>query len=754
MESDAGEGKTESYPMLTKGTLIGHYKVVEKIGAGGMGEVYLAEDTELNRKVALKFLPPHLCQDADCRARLKREAQAAAKLDHPNIIQVYEVSEYQGRPFFAMQHIEGESLADFIKKRDNSIQKIIDLSIQICEGLNKAHQAGIIHRDIKPSNILIDHDGRAKILDFGLAAIRGDKKLTKTGSTMGTLHYMSHEQTRGEEVDQRSDIFSFGAVLYEMITGHLPFKGDHEPAIIYSIGYEEPEPLARYKSDVPDELQRIVSKALAKDKNLRYQHADEIAADLKRISQQSEFYVLIKGPSIAVLPFANLSSDPEQEYFCDGMAEEIINALSQLENLRVIARTSAFSFKGKNEDVREIGRKLGVETLLEGSVRKAGNHLRVTAQLIVVKDGSHLWSDRYDKEMKDVFAIQDEISLAIVERLKINLLGNERGNMVRIRAHNVEAYNLYLQGRYYWNRRMPKEIRKAIAFFEQAIAKDPDFALAYSGLADCYSMLNQAWDLSPVEAFSKAKALALKALEKDELLAEAHASLAFIARNYDWDWPKAEREFRQAIELNPGYATAHHWYAMQLRSMKRTKEAMEEIRKAQTLDPLSVIIRVAYALILDERGELAAAEEQCQEILNMDPTSPLGHFARIGIYTRRGMHDEATREYLEFAAVWKGYDSNDLAALRKIYRESGYHACWQKHVELLKQYAGQRYIPAVAIAAAYARLGESDQAFEWLERAYQERCPRMVDLGTDSDFGDLISDQRFAAMLKKMGLDA
>jgi len=449
-----------------------------------------------------------------------------------------------------------------------------------------------------------------------------------------------------------------------------------------------------------------------------------------------------------------LSSDLEQEYFCDGMAEEIINALSQLENLRVIARTSAFSFKGKNEDVREIGRKLGVETLLEGSVRKAGNHLRVTAQLIAAKDGSHLWSDRYDKEMKDVFAIQDEISLAIVDRLRIKLLGDEKDDLVRSRARNVEAYNLYLQGRYCWNKRMPKELKRAIGYFEQAIEKDPNFALAYTGLADCYSMLNQTWELSPVEAFPKAKALALKALEKDELLAEAHASLAFIAFNYDWDWPKAESEFRRAIELNPGYATAHHWYAFYLRSMKRTTEAIEEIRKAQTLDPLSLIIRAASAGILYAEGEFARAEEQCQEILNMDPASPLGHHARRLFYERRGMHDEAIKEYLEFADAWGFFNSHDFEALRKTYRESGCHAFWRKHVELLKQYAGQRYVPATSIALNYARLDELDQAFEWLERAYQERDPELIIHVFVPGCGRLFSDQRFATLLKKIGLEA
>jgi len=748
------DDKTQAVTVLSKGTVIGHYRIVEKIGAGGMGEVYLAEDTELNRKVALKFLSPHLCQDADCRTRFKREAQAAARLDHPNIVTVHEVGEFQGRPFFAMQHIEGRSLREYASHQELSIPQVLKIGIQIAEGLQAAHEKGVTHRDIKPANVLIDSHGRARILDFGLASVAGIDHLTKTGSTLGTVGYMSPEQARGEQVDHRTDIFSLGVVLYELITERQPFKGDNDIATLRNITDQEPEPLERYKTGVPEGLQGIVTKALAKDKNLRYQHVDDLLVDLKEVCRQPTLQILTKQPSIAVLPFANLSSDLEQEYFCDGMAEEIINALSQLENLRVIARTSAFSFKGKNEDVREIGRKLGVETLLEGSVRKAGNHLRVTAQLIAARDGSHLWSDRYDKEMKDVFAIQDEISLAIVDRLRIKLLGDEKDDLVRSRARNVEAYSLYLQGRFYWNKRTATELKKAIEYFEQAIDKDPDFALAYTGLADCHSLLHQAGVLSPAEAFPKARAMALKAIEKDRLLAEAYASLAVITFSYDWDWPKAESEFRRSIELNPGYATAHQWYAVYLKSMKRTAQAMEEIRKAQTLDPLSLIIRAALVKILCKECEFALAEEQCHEILNMDPNCRYVHPLRGNIYERRGMHDEAIREYLEGETAFGLFGSHDSEALKEAYRESGWDAYWRKHVDLLKQYAGRRYISATSIAEDYARLDELDQAFEWLDRAYQQRDPELVLLRIEPIFSSLISDQRFVALLKKMGLDA
>jgi serine/threonine protein kinase len=486
------------------GKTISHYKVLEKLGEGGMGEVYLAEDTKLNRKVALKFLPAQYSSDESFKARFKREAQAAAALNHPNIITIHEVSEYKGRPYIAMEYVEGESLKDLTARKELSVHEIMDITLQISNGLAVAHQSGIVHRDVKPQNILIGKDSRVRICDFGLAKTRRDIMLTQAGSTLGTVAYMSPEQAQGKEVDHRSDIFSLGVVLYEMITGQLPFKGEHEAAVIHSIVNDTAEPLTRYKSEVPEGLQKTVSKAMEKDLQTRYQHVDELAADLRKLKMELESTKTLQStgkitPSIAVLPFANLSADPEQEYFCDGMAEDIINALTQLEGLRVVARTSAFAFKGKHEDIREIGRKLSVGTLLEGSVRKAGGRVRITAQLINVADGYHLWSDRFDRDLSDVFAIQDEISLAIVDELKVKLLGDEKEKMLKRYTQNLEAYDLYLKGRYHWNRRTPEALNKAMAHFEQVIRKDPDYALVYAGLADCYSMLEQVLVIPPKE---------------------------------------------------------------------------------------------------------------------------------------------------------------------------------------------------------------------------------------------------------------
>jgi len=625
------EDKTRPLAVLTKGLLVGHYRILEKIGAGGMGEVYLADDAELDRKVALKFLSPHLCRDADCRARFKREAQAAAKLSHPNIVTIFEVSEFNGRPFFAMEHIEGESLADFIKKRDHSIEKIIDLSIQICEGLNKAHQAGITHRDIKPSNILTDHDGRAKILDFGLASIKGIDKLTKTGSTLGTLHYMSPEQTRGEEVDQRSDIFSFGAVLYEMITGQLPFKGDHEPAVIYSIGYEEPEPLVRYKSGVPDELQRIVGKMLAKDRTARYQHADDLLADLRTYSKEKsssiggkprrawrihyvvaaaavillaivgywgvKTYVLSerKKPEfgrkmLAVLPFANLGA-PDQEYFADGITEEITTCLAGLSGLGVISRTSSMQYKNTDKGLKQIGKELDVDYILEGTIRweKKGSEsrVRISPQLIRVSDDLHLWANKYDAVLTDVFEAQSTIAQEVAAALDVTLLQTEQEMLSRKTEIDPRAYDYYLRGKQYFSiaRYSNKDLRLAEMMHLKATELAPDFAPAYAELGSLYTEMY--WDLtdpSP-QRLESAKKMIDMAIYLAPNTPEAHQALGWYYYHGLRDYERALQEFSIVLKLQPNNALAIASTAWVQRRQGKWDEAIDALQLASKLDP-------------------------------------------------------------------------------------------------------------------------------------------------------------------------
>lgn len=703
------------------GKNIGHYKVVQKLGEGGMGEVFLAEDTKLNRQVALKFLPSQYASEESFKARFKREAQAAAALNHPNIITIHEVSEYAGRPYIAMEFVEGQSLKGLIAKKDMTINQVFDIAIQICEGLTKAHQQGIIHRDIKPQNILVDKDGRARILDFGLARLEREAMITRTGSTVGTVAYMSPEQARGERVDQRSDIFSLGVVLYEMITLQTPFKGEHEAAMMNSILSDTPEPLARYKADVPQELERIIEKALRKDINTRYQSAADIVADLKQIQMETVtlstksvvrtakvsrtgpilvsggillavaviivgYLVLSRTPtsippgmeravktgwknSVAVLPFRNFSPDQEQEYFCDGMTDAIISKLSGLEDLKVISMSSVMRFKEPERDIKEVAEELGVSTVLEGSIQKEDSRIRLSAQLISASDGSHLWSDTYDRELESLFAIQDEISQAIVDVLKIRLLGADRVAFTKRYTDNVEAYNAYTQGRFLWNKRTEENLMKAIEYFKRAVELDPEYALAYAGLADVYNVLPSNVGIPVEEVLPKAKEAASKALQLDDNLGEAHASLG-LALSLEEDTLGAEKEYLTAIELNPAYAYAHYWYAMLLGEMGKHEESLRELETAYELDPLSVVILVYLATIRWESGDSLEALELVQRALEIEPTR-MATYSAFGRGLRMsGRLEDAVRIFQRAIQIDSTY-SSAYNQLCYIYNEMG-----------------------------------------------------------------------------------
>ncbi|UCC45733.1 MAG: protein kinase, partial [Candidatus Zixiibacteriota bacterium] len=663
------DDKTQSFIALTPGTIVSHYKIVNKIGAGGMGEVYLAEDTKLSRQVALKFLPPHLSQNEGAKARFTREAQAAAMLDHPNIVTVYEVSEYRGRPFFAMQHVEGRSLRDVIKGKEISPDQAINLTIQVCEGLDKAHQSGVTHRDIKPSNIVIDTDGRAKLLDFGLAAIQSADRITKTGSTLGTVGYMSPEQASGRKTDERSDLFSLGVVLYEMITGRRPFKGEDEAATLLAVTQETPQPLARFCADVPDGLQDVVDRALDKDVETRYQNAAGMLADLRRLRRRSAdtvevtrpgkrfgsmavaivalcavvvvavgYYLVNRGEmtseqgivqadadrwtdSIAVLPFRDFSPGQDQEYFCDGMTEVLISRLSGIRSLKVISMTSVMRYKTPDRDLRKIGGDLQVRVILEGSIQREDNRIRVTSQLISVADDAHLWSQSYNRELESVFDIQDDISHAIVDAMKIRLVGEDTTVIVRRYTENIEAYNLYVRGRHLWNKRTEQDIRKAIEYFEKAIELDPNYALAYAGLADAWVVLpdySVSGAVTRAEALANAREAAEMAIGLDESLAEAHTSLGLILHN-DSNLEGAEREFLRAIELNPGYAWAHYWYSRLLGDMGKYRKQLREGDIAFELKPMSIAVVSNRAYVKRQSCEWQEAEELYQRLIEIEP---------------------------------------------------------------------------------------------------------------------------------------
>jgi len=746
------------------GKTIFHYRILEKLGEGGMGIVYKAEDTKLKRTVALKFLAPQALGSKQEKERLVREAQAAAVLDHPNICTIYEINEVQGQTFISMSYIEGESVKDKIVSGPLELNETVDIAIQVASGLGEAHEKRIVHRDIKSSNIMLTSKGQAKIMDFGLARMTKGSEAPEQNTTSGTVAYMSPEQASGENVDQRTDIWSLGVVFYEMLTGQLPFKGDYNQAVIYSVLNQKPKTIKALRPEVPESLERIINKALTKNPDSRYQNTRELLNDLGKTSKELESMEEQSAkkkhqPSIAVLPFVNLSADPEQDYFCDGMAEEIINALTHVEGLMVVARTSAFVFKEKRQDIREIGRKLNVENLLEGSVRKAGNQVRITAQLINVADGYHLWSEKYDRNIselccpEDIFAIQDEISMAIVDNLKVKLLGDEKAALLKRHTHDLDAYNLYLKGRYHWNKRTPEGLKKALKHFQKVIEKDPNYALAYAGLADCYIMLEQALVLPAKVAFPKAKEWVTKALEKDQTLAEAHASLADILWAYDRDWIAAEREFKKAIELNPNYATAHQWYAIYLSAMGRFDQAIREIKRAQELDVLSLIINVGAALIYSNADQQDQAIQECLRVLDMDPNFIFANLMVGRAYEQKEMFDKAIKQYLKEEILAGVLSSEEVEMLKKTYSGSDWKSYWRKHVEILEKKSEQGYLRVSEIARDYIRLGDNEKAIQWLEKAYQEYDPNLGSLKTDPTFDPLRPDPRFKSLLRKMGLD-
>jgi serine/threonine protein kinase/tetratricopeptide (TPR) repeat protein len=631
---DQGDDRTQPFVALTAGTSVSHYRIIKKIGSGGMGEVYLAEDTKLDRKVALKFLPPHLCADDDCRKRFTREAQAAAKLSHPNIIHVYEVSEYQGRPFFAMEHVEGRSLREFSSDKELSIEQILELAIQICEGLNDAHEKGVTHRDIKPSNILIDSHGRAKIVDFGLASVVGSDQLTKTGSTLGTVGYMSPEQVKGKEIDHRSDLFSLGVVLYELITRQNPFKRDSEAATLKAVSDDTPHPVARYRADAPDGLQSIIDKSLEKDVRTRYQHADGMLSELMRVKRSLEtglsttagvsarrsssrlwwyaaalvviaaaIVLIVIRPwhtettldepdkiMLAVLPFENLG-DPEDEYFADGMTDEIIAKLATINALGVTSRTSAMHYKGTNKSLRDIGKELGVDYILEGTIRwdKTGDssRVRIIPQLVRVHDDVHVWADKYDHIITDIFAIQSDISKRVVEALDITLVAGEQVPLDAKPTNNIEAYGLYLRGMEYLSRSWDKDDYEiAQEMFSRAIALDSTFAAAYANLSRAHTIQYWYFDVSK-ERLAKARQAVEKALRLDPDNAMAHLAMAQYHYHGERKYDQALAELETASRLAPSNAEVYEFQGYVKRRQGKFTEAIDHLLKAIRLNPRS-----------------------------------------------------------------------------------------------------------------------------------------------------------------------
>ena len=773
------------------GTTISHYKILEKIGEGGMGVVYKAQDLKLDRVVALKFLPPHLSASSAAVERFLQEAKAASALNHPNICTIHSIEDDDGRQFIVMECVDGVTLRQKIQTELLNLRSVIDYAIQIADGLSKAHEKGIVHRDIKSDNIMVTKDGLVKIMDFGLAKLRGVSSLTKDGSTVGTLGYMSPEQLHGLDPDHRTDIYAFGVLLFEMITGKLPFLGAHDAAVMYEIANAVPPAPSTLRADVDPRVEKILLTCLAKDRESRPQSIQLVATELRDICGSASVrmessplspktfsrrwtkrtivrialtgFVVVAGvvaaillsrpeepiDSIAVLPFTNQSRDPDAEYLSDGITEQIMNKLSQIPTIRVIPRSTVFTYKGKENQAQRIGEELKVKAVLVGRVLQRGDNLTVQTELIDVRKQAQLWGKQYNRKMTDILELQEDIAKQISSNLRLRLTGEEKRKVAKRYTENAEAYQLYLKGNFLMQKATPEGLTKGLKLMNQALKLDPNFTLPYIGRAYYYLIATDFY-ISPSEAMPEIKKDATRALELDEENSEAHTLLGGYYMWYAWDWSASEKEFQRALALNPNSYMVRELYAWLQIVQQRTDEALQQARKSVELEPLLPEPQAMYSLLLFFAQRYGESLNQLQKAAELDPNYPFVSLIFSFNYIHQGKSSEAVRALQKshdlFAAPWSH------ARLAYGYAKAGRKAEARAILDTLRNQAQKLYVASDIVASVYVALGDKEKAFEYLEKGYQERAGWMVWLKVDPIWDPIRSDPRFEALLKKMKL--